>query len=219
MLITLIEIRNESCFLDYSLTKENLELLGVKHWLNKLYKSYNNKKFKKIFGSDYFSKHIKVVEINKIPGINLKSQNIIIDWIDISGFKDPGFMIEAEENNSYFVLSIRGELIFDVPKKVLLEWAEIKNNHKTSNKEEFKFNSEKFYSWHHKETKHKDGSISCSTGDDIWDSIDNWLEIKTDDPEIGCFRAWNDGDDDFEYEILEENIEDAIASLNYKNLD
>ena len=219
MFITLIEIRNESCFLDYSLTKENLELLGVKHWLNKLYKSYNNKKFKKIFGSDYFSKHIKVVEINKIPDINLKSQNIIIDWIDISGFKDPGYMIEAEENNSYFVLSIRGELIFDVPKKVLLEWSEIKNNHKTSNKEGFKFNSEKFYSWHHKETKHKDGSISCSTGDDIWDSIDNWLEIKTDDPEIGCFRAWNDGDDDFEYEILEENIEDAIASLNSKYLD
>ena len=119
MLITLIEIRNESCFLDYSLTKENLELLGVKHWLNKLYESYNNKKFKKIFGSDYFSKHIKVVEINKIPDINLKSQNIIIDWIDISGFKDPGYMIEAEENNSYFVLSIRGELIFDVPKKSL----------------------------------------------------------------------------------------------------
>ena len=214
MLITLIEIRNESCFLDYSLTKENLELLGVKHWLNKLYKSYNNKKFKKIFGSDYFSKHIKVVEINKIPDINLKSQNIIIDWIDISGFKDPGYMIEAEENNSYFVLSIRGELIFDVPKKVLLEWSEIKNNHKTSNKEEFKFNSEKFYSWHHKETKHKDGSSSWSAGDDIWNSIDNWLEIKTDDPKIDCFRAWDDGIDDFNYEILEENIEDAISSLN-----
>ena len=214
MFITLIEIRNESCFLDYSLTKENLELLGVKHWLNKLYKSYNNKKFKKIFGSDYFSKHIKVVEINKIPDINLKSQNIIIDWIDISGFKDPGYMIEAEENNSYFVLSIRGELIFDVPKKVLLEWSEIKNNHKTSNKEEFKFNSEKFYSWHHKETKHKDGSSSWSAGDDIWNSIDNWLEIKTDDPKIDCFRAWDDGIDDFNYEILEENIEDAISSLN-----
>ena len=219
MFITLIKIRNESCFLDYSLTKENLELLGVKHWLNKLYKSYNNKKFKKIFGSDYFSKHLKVVEINKIPDINFKSQNIIIDWIDISGFKDLGFMIEAEENNSYFVLSIRGELIFDVPKKVLLEWSEIKNNHKTSNKEEFKFNSEKFYSWHHKETKHKDGSSSWSAGDDIWNSIDNWLEIKTDDPKIDCFRAWDDGIDDFNYEILEENIEDAIASLNYKNLD
>ena len=216
MLITLIEIRNESCFLDYSLTKENLELLGVKHWLNKLYESYNNKKFKKIFGSDYFSKHIKVVEINKIPDINLKSQNIIIDWIDISGFKDPGYMIEAEENNSYFVLSIRGELIFDVPKKVLLEWSEIKNNHKTSNKEEFKFNSEKFYSWHHKETKHKDGSVSYEGVDDIWRMLDYWLAIKTDDPEIGCFRAWDDGDDDFEYEILEENIEDAIASLNSK---
>ena len=219
MFITLIKIRNESCFLDYSLTKENLELLGVKHWLNKLYKSYNNKKFKKIFGSDYFSKHLKVVEINKIPDINFKSQNIIIDWIDISGFKDLGFMIEAEENNSYFVLSIRGELIFDVPKKVLLEWADIKNNQKTSNKEEFKFNSEKFYSWHHKETKHKDGSSSWSAGDDIWNSIDNWLEIKTDDPKIDCFRAWDDGIDDFNYEILEENIEDAIASLNYKNLD
>ena len=219
MLITLIEIRNESCFLDYSLTKENLELLGVKHWLNKLYESYNNKKFKKIFGSDYFSKHIKVVEINKIPDINLKSQNIIIDWIDISGFKDPGYMIEAEENNSYFVLSIRGELIFDVPKKVLLEWSEIKNNHKTSNKEEFKFNSEKFYSWHHKETKHKDGSVSYEGVDDIWRMLDYWLAIKTDDPEIGCFRAWDDGDDDFEYEILEENIEDAIASLNSRNRD
>ena len=214
MLINLLKIRNENCFLNYSLTKENLELLGVKHWLNKLYKSYNNKKFKKIFGSDYFSKHIKVVEINKIPDINLKSQNIIIDWIDISGFKDPGYMIEAEENNSYFVLSIRGELIFDVPKKVLLEWSEIKNNHKTSNKEEFKFNSEKFYSWHHKETKHKDGSSSWSAGDDIWNSIDNWLEIKTDDPKIDCFRAWDDGIDDFNYEILEENIEDAISSLN-----
>ena len=68
-------------------------------------------------GQIIFLKHIKVVEINKIPDINLKSQNIIIDWIDISGFKDPGYMIEAEENNSYFVLSIRGELIFDVPKK------------------------------------------------------------------------------------------------------
>ena len=214
MEISLIKIRNENCFLDYSLTKENLELLGVKHWLNKLYNSYNNKEFKKIFGSDYFSKHIKVVEINKIPDINFKSQNIIIDWIDISGYDEDGYMIEAEENNSYFVLSIRGELIFDVPKKVLLEWADIKNNQKTSNKEEFKFNSEKFYSWHHKETKHKDGSISWGAGDDIWGMLDNWLEIKTDDPKIDCFRAWDEGTDDFNYEILEENIEDAISSLN-----
>ena len=219
MLINLVKIRNENCFFDYSLAKENLELLGVNHWLNKLYESYNNKKFKKIFGSDYFSKHIKVVEINKIPDINLKSQNITIDWIDISGYEDPGYIVEEEENNSYFVLSIRGELIFDVSKKVLLEWAEIKNNQKISNKEDFIFNSEKFYSWPHKETKNKDGSVSFRAGDDIWNSIDNWLAIKTDDPKIGCFRAWDDGYDDFEYEILEENIEDAIASLNSKNLD
>jgi len=214
MEISLLNIRIENCFLNYSLTKENQELLGVKHWLNKLYKSYNNKEFKKIFGSDYFSKHIKVVEINKIPDITLKSQNIIINDIDISGFEDPGYMIEPEENNSYFLLGIRGELIFDVPKKVLLEWADIKNNQKTSNKKEFKFNSEKFYSWNHKETKDQDGCISWREGDDIWDSIDNWLEIKTDDPKIDCFRAWDDGYDDFEYEILEENIEDAISSLN-----
>ena len=214
MEISLINIYDENYFLDYSLTKENLELLGVKHWLNKLYKSYNNKEFKKIFGSDYFSKHIKVVEINKIPDITFKSQNIIIDWIDISGYEEEGDMIEAEENNSYFVLSFRGELVFDVPKKVLLEWADIRNNQKISNKEEFKFNSEKFYSWKHKETKHKDGSISWSEGDDIWGMLDYWLAIKTDDPKIGCFRAWDDGVDDFEYDVLEENIEDAISSLN-----
>ena len=214
MEISLINIYDENYFLDYSLTKENLELLGVKHWLNNLYKSYNNKEFKKIFGSDYFSKHIKVVEINKIPDITFKSQNIIIDWIDISGYEEEGDMIEAEENNSYFVLSFRGELVFDVPKKVLLEWADIRNNQKISNKEEFKFNSEKFYSWKHKETKHKDGSISWSEGDDIWGMLDYWLAIKTDDPKIGCFRAWDDGVDDFEYDVLEENIEDAISSLN-----
>ncbi len=214
MEISLIKIRMENGFLDYSLTKENLESLGVKHWLNNLYKSYNNKEFKKIFGSDYFSKHIKVVEINKIPDITFKSQNIIIDWIDISGYEEEGDMIEAEENNSYFVLSFRGELVFDVPKKVLLEWADIRNNQKTSNKEEFKFNSEKFYSWKHKETKHKDGSSSWSEGDDIWGMLDYWLAIKTDDPKIGCFRAWDDGVDDFEYDVLEENIEDAISSLN-----
>ena len=219
MLINLLNISNDNCFLNYSLTKENLELLGGTHWLNKLYKSYNNKDFKKIFGSDYFSKHINVIQIKKIPNITLKSQKIIIDWIDISGYEDPGYMIEAEVNNSFFVLSIRVELIFDVPKKVLLEWADIKNNQKISNKEEFKFNSEKFYSWHHKETKHKDGSSSWSAGDDIWNSIDNWLEIKTDDPKIDCFRAWDDGIDDFNYEILEENIEDAIAYLNSKSLD
>ena len=44
--------------------------------------------------------------------------------------------------------------------------------------------------------------------------LDYWLAIKTDDPKIGCFRAWDDGVDDFNYEILEENIEDAISSLN-----
>ena len=219
MLINLLKFSNDYCFLNYSLTKENLELLGVKHWLYKLYKSYNNKEFKKIFGSDYFSKHIKVVEINKIPDITLKSQNIIIDWIDISGYDEEGYTIEAEENNSYFLLSIRGELIFDVPKKVLLEWADIKNNQKISNKEEFKFNSEKFYSWNHKETKHKDGSISWGEGDDIWGMLDYWLAIKTDDPKIDCFRAWDGGFGDFDYGILEENIEDAIASLNSKNLD
>ena len=103
MLINLLNISNDSCFLDYSLAKETLELLGAKHWLNKLYKSYDNKEFKKIFGSDYFSKHIKVIEINKIPYINLKSQKIIIDWIYISGYDDQDYIIEAEVNNSYFV--------------------------------------------------------------------------------------------------------------------
>ena len=101
MLINLLKFSNDYCFLNYSLTKENLELLGVKHWLYKLYKSYNNKEFKKIFGSNYFSKHIKVVEINKIPDITLKSQNIIIDWIDISGYDEEGYTIEAEENIYY----------------------------------------------------------------------------------------------------------------------
>jgi len=216
MLINLLKFYNDYCFLDYSLTKENLKLLGVKHWLNKLYKSYNNKKFKKIFGSDYFSKHIKVVEINKIPDINLKSQNIIINDIDISGYDDSGYMIEAEENNSYFSLAIKGEIIFDIPQKILLEWADIKNIQKISNKEEFKFNSEKFYSWHYKEIKHKDGS---SIVNDIWGSLDSRLEIKTDDPKIDCFSTWDGGSDNFRYEILEENIEDAIASLNSKNLD
>ena len=219
MLINLVNIWNDNCFLDYSLAKENLELLGEKHWLNKLYKSYNNKEFKKIFGSDYFSKHIKVVEINKIPDITLKSQNIIINDIDISGFDESGYMIEAEENNSYFLLGISGELIFDVPKKVLLEWTDINNIQKITNKKEFKFNSKNFYSWHHKETKHKDGSISWSAGDDIWGMLDYWLAIKTDDPKIDCFKAWDEGTDDFNYETLEENIEDAIASLNSKNLD
>ena len=63
MLITLLEFRNEYCILDYSLAKESLELLGVEHWLNKLCSEYNLKKFKKIFDSDYFSKHLKFVEI------------------------------------------------------------------------------------------------------------------------------------------------------------
>ena len=154
MLINLLEFYNDYCFLDYSLTKENLKLLGGKHWLNKLHKSYIKKEFKKIFGSDYFSKHIKVVEINKIPDINLKSQNIIINDIDISGYDDSGYMIEAEENNSYFIRYKRKNY-FCIPQKVLLEWADIKNNQKISNKEEFKFNSKKFYSWHHKEANIK----------------------------------------------------------------
>ena len=62
-----------------------------------------------------------VEEINKIPDINLKNQNIIINDVDISCYDDSGYMIEAEENNSYFLLAIRGEIIFDMPKKVLLE--------------------------------------------------------------------------------------------------
>ena len=94
-----------------------------------------------------------------------------------------------------------------------------KNNQKISNKEEFKFNSEKFYSWHHKETKDKYCYISWWEGYDICNSIDNWFEIKTDDPKIDFFRAWDDGSDDLGYEILEENIEDAIAYLNSKSLD
>ncbi len=219
MLINLLEFRNEYCILDYSLAKENLELIGINHWLNKLYKEYNNGKFKKIFASSCFSKHIKFVEINKIPDINLKSQNIIIDSIDICGYDDDGYMIEAEENNSYFVLSIRGELIFDVPQKVLLEWSDLKNNQKIANNEAYKFNRDKFYSWHHKETKHKDGSVSYEGGDDIWRMLDYWLAIKTDDPKIDCFSAWDGGIDDFKYEILEENIEDSIASLNSRNRD
>ena len=44
MLINLLDFRNEYCILDYSLAKKNLELLGVKHWLNKLYSEYNLKK-------------------------------------------------------------------------------------------------------------------------------------------------------------------------------
>ena len=123
-------------------------------------------------------------------------------------------MIESEENNSYFVLSIRGELIFDVPKKVLLEWAKVTNNQKISTNKEFKSNREKFYSWHYKEIKHKDGSISYQEGYDIWRMLDYWLAISTDDPKIDCFSTWDGGIDDFEYEILEENIDKAISSLN-----
>jgi hypothetical protein len=90
MLINLLKFSNDYCFLNYSLTKENLELLGVKHWLYKLYKSYNNKEFKKIFGSDYFSKHIKVVEItNK----NINNENFE------NGFK---------ASNLIFVFFMRG---------------------------------------------------------------------------------------------------------------
>tara|TARA_B100000886_G_scaffold315962_1_gene254275 strand:+ start:127 stop:786 length:660 start_codon:yes stop_codon:yes gene_type:complete len=219
MLITLLEFECEYCILDYSLEKENLELLGVKHWLNILYSEYNIKKFKTIFGSDYFSKHIKFVEINKIPDINLKSQNIIINDIDICGINEDGYIIEPKGNNSFFRLSIRGELIFEVPQTVLLEWADIKNNQKTASNEEFKFNRDKFYSWHRKEKKHKDGSVSYTAGDDIWRMLDYWLAIKTDDPKIDCFSAWDGGIDDFKYKISEENIEDTIASLNSKNLD
>ena len=219
MLINILEFQNEYCILDYSLAKENLELIGVNHWLNKLYKEYNIRKFKKIFGSDCFSKHIKFVEINKIPDINLKSQNIFIDWIDICGYNEDGYIVEPEGNNSFFILSIRGELIFDIPQKVLIEWSDIKKYQDIAKNEAFKFNRDKFYSWHHKETKHKDGSVSYQEGDDIWRMLDYWLAIKTDDPKIDCFSAWDGGIEDFKYEILEENIEDAIASLNSKNLD
>ena len=219
MLINIIEFQNEYCILDYSLAKDNLELIGDTHWLNELYMEYNIGKFKKIFGSDYFSKHIKFVEINKIPDINLKSQNIIIDGIDICGYNEDGYMIKPKGNNSFFKLSIRGELVFEVPQKILLEWSDLKNNKKIANNEAFKFNRDKFYSWHHKETKHKDGSVSFQEGDDIWRMLDYWLEIKTDDPKIDCFSAWDGGIEDFKYEILEENIENAIASLNSENLD
>jgi len=215
MEITLLEIKNNYCFLGYSITKKNLELLLVKHWLNKLYIEYSNRNFKKIFGSDYFSKHIKLVEINKIPDINLKSQNILIKDIDICGYYQNGYMIDAEENNSYFLLGIRGELTFDVPKKVLLEWADIKSKKTNTLKEEFKFNREKFYSWNNKGIKHKDGSISYSAGNNIWGMLNYWLAIKTDDPKIDCFSACDGGIDDFKYKILEENIEDAISSLNF----
>ena len=214
MLINIVEFRNEYCIIDYSLAKENLELIGINHWLNKLYREYNIGKFKKIFSSDYFSKHIKFVEINKIPDINLKSQNIIIDRIDICGYNEDGYIVEPEGNNSFFILSIRGELIFDIPQKVLIEWSNIKKNQDIAKNEVLKFNRDKFYSWHHKETKHKDGSISWGAGDDIWGMLDYWLAIKTDDPKIDCSRAWDDGFGDFEYGILEENIENAISSLN-----
>ena len=99
MLINILEFQNEYCILDYSLAKDNLELIGANHWLNELYMEYNIGKFKKIFGSDYFSKHIKFVEINKIPDINLKSQKIIIDWIDICGYKEDGYMMKPKGNN------------------------------------------------------------------------------------------------------------------------
>ena len=219
MLINLLEFRNEYCILDYSLAKENLELIGINHWLNELYKEYNIGKFKKIFGSDCFSKHIKFLEINKIPDINLKSQNIFIDWIDICGYNEDGYIVEPEGNNSFFILSIRGELIFDIPQKVLIEWSDIKKNQDIAKNEALKFNRDKFYSWHHKETIYKDGSASYEGGDDIWGMLDYWLAIKTDDPKIDCFTAWDGGIDDFKYEILEENIEDAISLLNLKNLD
>ena len=117
MLINLLKFSNDYCFLNYSLTKENLELLGVKHWLYKLYKSYINKEFKKIFGSDYFSKHIKVVEINKIPDITLKSQNIIIDWIDISGYDEECYTIEFCFNRKKIftiILKVFGNQIFNL---------------------------------------------------------------------------------------------------------
>ena len=219
MLITLLDISQDSCFIDYPLTKNNLELLGRKHWLNILYSEYKTGKFenfKKIFGSDYFSKHIKFVEINKIPNITLKSHNIIILNIDISGCDEYNYRQDALEDNSYFDLSIKGELVFDVPQKVLLEWADIKTNQKTESNEEFKFNRDKFYSWH---DKRKDGAVSYTAGDDIWKGLDYWLAIKTDDPDIDCFSTMDGGIGDFQYRIIEENIEDAITSLNSKNLD
>ena len=219
MLITLLNISQDYCFIDYPLTKNNLELLGRKHWLNIFYNEYktgNVENFKKIFGSDYFSKHIKFVEINKIPDITLKSQNIIILNIDISGCDEYNYRQDALEDNSYFDLSIKGELVFDVPQKVLLEWADIKTNQKTESNEEFKFNRDKFYSWH---DKRKDGAVSYTAGDDIWKGLDYWLAIKTDDPDIDCFCTSDGGIEDFQYRIIEENIEDAITSLNSKNLD
>jgi len=117
------------------------------------------------------------------------------------------------------VSSISGELIFDIPQKVLIEWSDIKKNQDIAKNEVLKFNRDKFYSWHHKETKHKDGSVSYQEGDDIWRMLDYWLAIKTDDPKIDCFSAWDGGIENFKYEILEENIEDAIAFLNSENLD
>ena len=61
MLIKILEFQNEYCILDYSLAKDNLELIGVNHWLNELYLEYNIGKFKNIFGSDNFSKTIYFV--------------------------------------------------------------------------------------------------------------------------------------------------------------
>ena len=216
MLITLLEISQDYCFIDYPLTNKKLDALDRKHWLNALYNEYKIGKFKRIFGSDYFSKHINFIEINKIPNINLKNQNITIDWIDICGFDERYLTAtEALDDNSYFVLSIRGELIFDVPKKVLLEWADVIISQDIAINEEFKFNTDKFYSWHRKETDDKDGSI-YSAGNEIWDSMDYWLGITTDDPKIDCFSTLDGGYNDFHYNVLEENIENAIASLNSK---
>jgi len=58
MFINILEFQNEFCILDYSLAKDNLELMWFNHWLNELYREYNFVKFKKIFDSDYFSKYI-----------------------------------------------------------------------------------------------------------------------------------------------------------------
>ena len=54
--------------------------------------------------------------------------------------------MKPKGNNSFFKLSIRGELIFEVPQKILLEWSDLKNNKKIANNEAFKFNRDKFYS-------------------------------------------------------------------------
>ena len=47
MLINILEFQNEYCILDYSLAKDNLELIGANNWLNELYMEYNIENLKK----------------------------------------------------------------------------------------------------------------------------------------------------------------------------